>query len=123
MKKHIRYLLCIFALLIDMEAKSQIIDDAEASTKWIVEAMKSSGYKLDFTLESLKEVDRFFEENSEQGKPTSNGLLSQDLGNRLFSVGSYVGTVLIKNGKGKWNGSNSDPQAERSRLPLNLRTG
>jgi hypothetical protein len=41
-------------------------------------ALSSSGYRADFSLESLREVDRFLEEQAPGGKPKQGGLLSED---------------------------------------------
>ena len=72
----------------------------------------SSGYKADFSVASLKEVDRFFDDQAPEGRPKADGLLSQDLGARLFSVGSYVGEVLRRRAGGAWRGDDNDPEAE-----------
>jgi hypothetical protein len=63
----------------NMTTQSKIVSDALASAEWISRALSQSGYKADFTLESLKQVDRFFEEQAENGQPKAGGLLSQQL--------------------------------------------
>jgi len=98
----------------------QIVIDAKKSAKWISNALTSSGYKADFSLESLKEIDRFFDEHSENGKPKPGGLLSEQLGSRIFSIGSYVGEVLLKKYGGKWIGNDNDPDSEMN-LELRLK--
>jgi hypothetical protein len=90
----------------------QIVTDAKKSAEWIANALNSSGYKADFSVESLKEIERFFNEHSQDGKPKPGGLLSEQLGNRIFSLGSYVGEVIIRQYGGEWIGDDKDPQAE-----------
>ena len=89
-----------------------ITEDVDAAAKWIATALSSSGYKADFTPTSLWEIDRFFDEHSQNGQAVPRGLLSEALGNRIFSIGSYVGEVIRKVKGGKWTGSDTDPEAE-----------
>lgn len=93
-------------------AEPQVVVDAGKSAEWIAKALLSSGYKADFSVESLKEVDRFFDDQAPNGRPKANGLLAQDPGTRIFSLGSYVGEVLRRHAGGTWRGNDSDPQAE-----------
>jgi len=32
------------------------------ASDWVTKALNSSGYKADYSLESIKEIDRFFDE-------------------------------------------------------------
>src|SRR5262249_11737534 len=70
------------------------------------------GYKADFSMRSLAEIERFFVEHSKDGKPKPGGLLAQHTGARVFALGSYVGEVIRREGKGEWVGSHDDPKAE-----------
>jgi len=103
-------------------ADSKIVTDALSSAEWISKALTSSGYKADFSLNSLKEVDRFFDEQTKDGKAKAGGLLSEKLGQRLFGIGSYVGEVIRRKRDGKWAGNDADPQAEIN-LSLKLNSG
>jgi hypothetical protein len=89
-----------------------ILRDVSIAADWMARALSSSGYQADFSLESLGEVDRFLEEQAPGGKPKRGGLLSTDFGNRLFSLGAYVGEVVRRQAGGQWEGDDSDPQAE-----------
>lgn len=91
---------------------SKIVSDAIASAKWIAEALSSSGYLANFSLESLIEIDRFFEDHAPNGTPRPDGLLSEQVGSRLFAIGSYVGETLRQRLGGEWVGDDNDPQAE-----------
>jgi hypothetical protein len=94
------------------EQDSQIVRDAVAASKWIARALNSSGYKADFSMESLREIDRFFDEHSADGKPKPGGLLAEQTGARLFAIGAYVGEVLRRHLDGTWYGDDTDPRAE-----------
>jgi len=105
-----------------MITQSKIVGDALASAEQISRALSQSGYKADFSLESLKQVDRFFEEQVANGQPKPGGLLSQQLGARLFAIGAYVGEVIRRRNGGEWQGNDNDPQAEVN-IAVRLKTG
>lgn len=42
-------------------SQSPLEQDIKASCEWVIRALNSSGYKADYTLDSMKEVDRFFD--------------------------------------------------------------
>jgi hypothetical protein len=89
-----------------------ILHDVSVAADWMARALVSSGYRADFSLESLREVDRFLDEQAAGGKPKPGGLLSKDFGNRLFSLGAYVGEVVRRQAGGRWEGDDGDPEAE-----------
>ena len=91
----------------EQQPASKLINDIKSSTQWIVMAMLSSGYQVDFTVESMKEIDRFFDE---QNKP--DGILSKNRGTILFSIGCYIGETIIKHFGGFWITDDNDPQGE-----------
>ena len=93
-------------------AEPSILHDVSIAADWMARALSSSGYRADFSLESLREVDRFLEEQAPGGKPKQGGLSSKDFGNRLFSLGAYVGEVVRRQVGGQWEGDDSDPEAE-----------
>ncbi|HEY6259124.1 MAG TPA: hypothetical protein VIY51_25385 [Xanthobacteraceae bacterium] len=93
-------------------ADASIADDARSAAAWIAGALSSSGYAADFSIKSLKEIDRFFDEHAPDGKPKPGGLLSENFGNRLFSIGAYVGEVICRQTGAEWQGDDSDPDAE-----------
>jgi hypothetical protein len=88
--------------------------DIKSQSEWIVKAFAADGFKLDYSLDSLIEVDRFFNRNMKNGKPKKGGRLAKKgFGPILFSIGSYVGEAIIKNVKGsKWVTNDNDPEAE-----------
>jgi hypothetical protein len=84
----------------------------DTSAEWISRALNSSGYRADFSPGSLWDIDRFFEEQSLNGAAKPGGLLSQDLGSRIFAIGAYIGEVVRRNVGGEWVGDDKDPHAE-----------
>lgn len=84
-----------------------LLEDLATAKDWITDALTFSGYQADHTLESLREIDRFFEEQSDPG-----GLLSEQRGQRLFGLGAYIGDVLIRTYGGHWVTDDQDPQGE-----------
>ena len=81
--------------------------DIHTAADWVAKALHASGYKADYSLESMKEIDRFFEEQN-----TNTGILSKNRGYILFSLGSYIGETAIRLYGGEWNTDDDDPQGE-----------
>lgn len=82
-------------------------EDIHTACEWVVMALNSSGYKADYTLESMKEIDRFIDEQSGE-----NGIISRGRGKILFSLGCYVGETVIRLYGGKWHTDDNDPAGE-----------
>ena len=91
---------------------ASLVADAQRYADWIANALTTSGYSADFTLESLKEIDRFFDEHSRNGEAVPGGLLSEQLGPRIFALGAYVGEVISRMHGGTWRADESDPEGE-----------
>lgn len=89
-----------------------LVEDAKTYADWVANALRTSGYKANFSMESLKEIDRFFEEQSRDGQPAPGGLLSEKLGARMFAIGSYVGETIRRIYGGKWVADDHDPRGE-----------
>jgi hypothetical protein len=62
-----------------------IKEDIATASDWISRALQSSGYHADFSPQSLREIDRFFDEHSANGSPKPGGLLAESLGSRIFA--------------------------------------
>ena len=84
-----------------------LAEDIPVAAEWVTGALNSSGYRADYTLESMKELDRFFEEQNRPG-----GILSQNRGQILFGLGCYVGQTAIRLRGGRWITDDSDPEGE-----------
>jgi len=94
--------------------KATLLEDIKKASIWIVEALNSSGYKVDMSIESLREADRFFCEqlDDETHTPIPGGLLSERLGSRLFALGSLVGEIILKEYGGEWITDDTDKYGE-----------
>lgn len=68
-----------------------------AAKQWITASLEASGYKVDFSLESLNELERFFDEQN-----TPRGILARHTGRIIFAIAVYLGETLIANIGGKW---------------------
>jgi hypothetical protein len=93
-----------------------LVEDAREAADWVAGALASSGYEADFSLESLREIDRFFDDHAPGGEAVPDGLLSENLGRRLFALGAYVGEVVLRQQGGRWEADDEDPEGE-----INLR--
>jgi hypothetical protein len=89
-----------------------ILNDIQPAAKWIAEALATEGYHADFSVASLAEIDRFFNENAPNGKPLPGGLLDENVGERLFALGCYLGEVLRKSAGGRWDANLEKPDDE-----------
>lgn len=89
-----------------------LVQDASEAATRVAEALLSSGYVADFSPASLGEIDRFFDEQSRDGRPRPGRLLADDTGRRLFALGAYVGEVLLHELGGAWRADASAPDSE-----------
>ena len=90
-----------------------IYDDIATAATSIAGELTRHGYHLDFSVESLAEVDRFLDENSTPETAESGSLLSDRLGQWLFALGSYSGEVVrhALGGRWRWEGADDDRAA------------
>lgn len=79
--------------------KPSLEDDIHSAAAWVVNALNVSGYNADYSLESMKEIDRFFDEQSGEG-----GIISKNRGQIIFALASYIGETVIRLYGGKWGG-------------------
>ena len=88
-------------------------EDIRKQSAWIIKAFEADNYKLDYSIHSLIEIDRFLEENMKDGRPKRKGRLATNFGAILFSISGYVATTLIKNVPGSiLITDDSDPKGE-----------
>lgn len=105
----------------DKQKKQQtaptLMEDIPKAADWFVQAMGGSGYILDGTVESFRELDRFIDEQKRPG-----GLLSGKVGSKLFGMGAYVGQTLIAQLGGRWETNDQDPKGEIN-IAVHLNSG
>lgn len=95
--------IAVVLVFVNRKSEDLVIDAGEleaemiAAKQWITSSLGASGYKVDFSFESLNEVDRFFEE---QNSP--RGILARHTGRIIFALAVYVGETFIANVGGKW---------------------
>jgi hypothetical protein len=88
-------------------------EDLQKYSEMIVSGFAEDRMNLDYSIRSLIDIDRFFNENSINGKAVRGGRLSRNLGVVLFSIGAYVGNCIVKNVKGaKWVTDDNDRSGE-----------
>ncbi len=85
----------------------KLAEDVLTYADWAKNNLNKTGYNVDYTLESMKEVERFFVEQSQDG-----GALTNNPGSILFGIGSLIGETIIKTYGGKWLTDDNDPQGE-----------
>ena len=92
-----------------------IYEDIDAAATMIASELTAHGYLLDFSLESLAEVDRFFDEHSalDPDAAADDSLLASRLGQWMFALGAYSGEVLrrVVGGRWRWEGLDDDKAA------------
>lgn len=89
------------------QAAPTLMEDIPKAADWFVQAMGGSGYVLDGTIESFRELDRFVDEQKRPG-----GILDGNVGSKLFAMGAYVGQTLIARLGGRWETDDRDPEGE-----------
>lgn len=90
-----------------------LLEDIHKGSDWVVRAFAELGRKLDFSLETLKDIDLFFDGQTENGEVKAGGLLEKNFGYKIFAIASYVGETLIKNCPGsEWTTDDNDPKGE-----------
>jgi len=88
--------------------------DIKKASAWAMKVLNRSGYKVGMSMESLKEVDRFFNEQMDDTAhtPKQGGLLSENTQRMLFAIGSLIGEVVINEYGGRWLTDDNDSYDE-----------
>jgi len=102
--------------------RPSIVRDAVEAADWMAKSLAGWGYKADYTLDSLKDVDRFIDEEAPGGKPKPGGHLAQQFGSHMFGLGAYVGETIRRLGDGQWEGNDRDAWPEVT-LAVRLKSG
>lgn len=97
--------------------------DIKTQSEWVRNVFHKEGFKLDYSLTSFIEIDRFITKYSKGGEAIKGGTLSKNLGSILFGISSYVGETLIKNiPNSKWMVDEDDPKGEAN-ISVNFEDG
>ena len=97
--------------------KPKLIDDIPLGVAWVTNNFNATGYRADGTIESLKEVDRFIDDEHKPG-----GVLDGKMGAVVFGLGCYIGQVIIDTFGGQWVTNDNDPMGEVN-IAVNLSDG
>ena len=90
-----------------------LLADIQMQSEWITKAFAADKLKLDYSIHSFMEIDRFFCKHSKDGKAIKGGRLAQNIGAIVFSLGAYVGQTIIKHVPGSmWQTDDNDLEGE-----------
>ena len=79
----------------------------------IIRGFSADKLKLDYTLSSFKEIDKFYDLHSKEGQAVEGGRFSKNIGQILFALGGYIGETIIRIVPGaEWVTDESDPEGE-----------
>lgn len=84
-----------------------LLQDIYTHSDWIIKALNSSGYAVDYSIDSMKEIDRFIDEQNLPG-----GLIERNRGQIIFALGAFIGQTTIKLYGGEWITDDNDPRGE-----------
>lgn len=84
-----------------------LLQDIYTHSDWIIKALNSSGYAVDYSVDSMKEIDRFIDEQNLPG-----GLIERNRGQIIFALGAFIGQTTIKLYGGEWITDDNDPRGE-----------
>jgi hypothetical protein len=95
------------------------------ASEWAHAFLTERGYTVSWDIASLKEVDRFLDENIDDDthRPCVGGFLAEDTEMILVSIGVYLGEVMLREYGGRW-GLGADEYVLPQLLvdvPLNLK--
>lgn len=90
----------------------RIVAEAVSAGQAIADRLRGEGFRTDFTLSSLYEIDRLFDRDAPDGVARRGGLFSENVGLNLFALGGYVGLTLLHELGGEWIGDDRDPEGE-----------
>lgn len=89
---------------------SNLREEIKGGAEWAVKAFEALGHDLDYSIQSVEHIENLLEEQFKDGLAYPGGLFSDDLGNKMFSLSSYIGEVIIRNTKGTdWEFDPKDP--------------
>ena len=87
-----------------MAQKHTLMEDIHTASEWAAGNLSKTGYRADYSLESIREIERWIQENPQ--------LFEGNSGSIIFAIGSYVGETMNRVYHGSWKTDDSDPQGE-----------
>ena len=93
-------------------AMADLVSDITGAAAQVARALRASGYRSDFSSDSLWDIEAFFREHTQGGAPRRGGLLTPDTGARLFALGGYIGEVIRRERGGEWVADDADEAGE-----------
>ena len=90
--------------------KRTLAEDIPEYAEWAKKNLNKTGYNVDYDLESIKEVERFFSEQSQEG----GVLVPGKSGTILFAIGCFIGETIIRIHGGCWQTDDDDPEGEKT---------
>ena len=92
-------------------------EDIKGGAEWTINAFKALGKNLDYSVKSVEYIEDLLDEQFKNGQPIKDGLFSNGLGGKAFSIASYIGEVIIKNTNNTtWEFDPSDPNNEMNMM-------
>lgn len=82
--------------------QESLAEEAAVMAEWTAESLCRGGFRADFTLDSLAEIDRFFDECVQDGKFAHSSPLSELPVPRVPALGAYLGETIIRKVDGRW---------------------
>jgi hypothetical protein len=79
------------------DPNAEVITKIKTSAQWLADTLNPSGYVINYSVDSLKEIDHFFDDQE-----ATDSLLTDNAEQVIFSVGCYIGEVAIKTIGGEW---------------------
>jgi hypothetical protein len=98
-------------------------EDINWSIDWLIKAFKTINITLDFSINSIQNIENFLDEQLKNNKSKKHNLLSENYGGKLFAISSYIGEVIIRNTNNSyWVVNDNDPEGEIN-IEINSKNG
>ena len=92
-------------------------DDIKGGAEWTINAFEALEIHLDYSVKSVEHIENLLEEQFKNGQPIKDGLFSNGMGGKVFSIASYIGEVIIRNTKNtNWEFDQNDPNNEMNMM-------
>lgn len=93
------------------------VTEVQVAAAWAFAAMVSSGYGVDFTVDTLSEADRFLGDQVRNGRVRRRSVVGRNP-ERLLAVGAYLGEVIRRRTGGTWDQDELDRAEQEASLLL-----